>query len=504
MSGRRLFLYLIFFGNYFQAQDLHFSRPFPIVPKNYPIRIFQSGKGHFFVLRHNRKAHDLTIERRSNETAEINYFVPLRLDSINSKHFNYANLDYLLIQHQNDLYFVFERELNNRKSIFCKHIDSSGKAGPFVEILSLTRQAHWLNFELGFSIENERYLMLESSVYFSNQSCKKSMNCYDLAAQKMIWTKALPIENSDTGSSIAFTCDSTALYYIQVRSEITGYKRKYDNHRQLMVPEFFHDSLYLVKCSLDGEEYRRKPLLSNIIQIHSFRLNRDKENLRIFAQISCTVAGRNDPLLQFYMANFDCLDLEQNQESLTPLAEQFQQRLRYYDGTDSELAADKDFSFLRDYSTGQRYFQLLERKEGSIYKEIVLWELNKESGAAINHYLLPRRMLSSETWSKFPDIGEAVCVFEKGQPRLYLAEAADNRETDPNNSVYYELKKKSSLRHCDLVQYRFLQNNKLEKKLLYHNEDFDFIPLDFDSPGYGEVIFYFTNGKKEKFARLKP
>lgn len=456
------------------------------------------------MLRHNRKAHDLTLECRSSANAGILFFTPLRLDSINSKHFNYAKLDYRLIEYRQNLYVVFVREFNQSKTLFFTRIDSLGKKGPFIEVLGITREANWEDFDLKLHDAGNGRLLIESHILYTQNNQKKSILCYDLAEQRRLWSLQLPPENQLSGYSTAFAADEQALYYIMLRSEITGYIRKYDKHRQLLLPDLFHDSLYLAKLSLDGKVFRKSPCLSALNQLHSLRVQSDSNFLRLYAQVSRTVSVNEESKLLFYAAAFEKTELRPFHENYFPLSENLNKRLTYYDGTDSEQPADKDFTMLKEWQTGTRYLQLTERKEGGVYKELLLWEYDVEKHRLINSFLIPRRMLSSETWSKFPDIGEALLSGPNEDLSIYLAEAPENSRIDPNTAEYYDLVKRSSIRGCNLVQYRITANKQLEKKILYRNAGFDFIPTRIEYSGQGPPIFYLSNGKQEKFAWPKP
>lgn len=456
------------------------------------------------MLRHNRKAHDLTLECRSSKNAEIIFFTPLRLDSINSKHFNYANLYYRLIEHQHNLYVVFVRELNLSKTLFFTRIDSLGKHGPFIEVLGITREANWEDFDLNLHDAGNGQILIESHILFSQNNQKKSILCYDLAKQRRRWSLQLPPENKLSGYSTAFTADDQALYYILLRSEITGYKRKYDKHRQLLLPDLFHDSLYLARLSLDGQIFRKSPCLSALNHVHSLRLHSDSNSLRLYAQVSRTLSVHEEANLLFYAAAFEKAALRSLHEDYFPLSEDLNKRLKYFDGTDSDRPSDKDFTLLKEWHTGTRYLHLTERKEGGIYKELLLWEYDEQTNRLVNCGLIPRRMLSSETWSKFPDIGEALLTGPGEDPSVYLAEAPENNRLDPNTAQYYDLVKQSTIRGCNLVQYRITANKRLEKKVLYRNTGFDMIPTRVEYSGRGPLIFYLSNGKQEKFAWPKP
>lgn len=109
MPKSSLILLGILFSIVLHAQNLSYSRAFPTVSKNLPLQIFKNEDSSFFLLRFNKKAHDLTLEKRSMFSAEILQFTALRLDSVNSNIFDYSNLEYKFINYLNQNYFVFEK-----------------------------------------------------------------------------------------------------------------------------------------------------------------------------------------------------------------------------------------------------------------------------------------------------------------------------------------------------------------------------------------------------------
>lgn len=500
MPGKAALIFGLLFWFSLPAQNLNYSRAFPSIPKNGPLLLHNTSQPYFFVLRYNRKAHDLTLERRAKPSAEILSFTPLKLDSVNSDLYNYASMDYLLYEHKNKLYFVFEKTLNNTKSLYFKCIDSLGKASGFTEMFRLNRDNNLLSFELEIAGVYDGKLLVVASQEFVNQTVKKTIHLYDPVIKKQLWSKTLPLENSSTGYSKAYCLNEQQdLFYVMVKRQAVSFKRQYIKHTQLMIPVFHYDSLHLCKLSSPGNQLQYKFLLSNLSALHSLTLRCDSGELRVLAQ----VAGKlNDNTSSISLFTFRCnIALTKvSRSELVSINPGIKNRLTYYDGTDFKEAADKEFQFLKE-SEGREYtYHLTERKEGDVYKELLLWQIQKSSGKVSNHYLIPRRMLSSETWSKYRGIGEAGSTLSANHFHVFMAEASANVSQDPNTVEYYQLKKKSSLSHCYLVVYTPENNGNLSRMKLHLNLDFDFIPVDYSSTGTEEIVFYLSNGKQEKFA----
>src|SRR5437879_764434 len=125
------FAIIIFLVNYCAlliSQTLHFSRQFDALKKNIPLSILNNHANYFHVLRYNRPGHDITIERRAKPSAEILAFTPLKLDSMNASWFNYEELNHIFFESGSHIYFLFEKELNFKKTLYLKIIDTLGRS----------------------------------------------------------------------------------------------------------------------------------------------------------------------------------------------------------------------------------------------------------------------------------------------------------------------------------------------------------------------------------------
>ncbi len=500
MPVKAALVFALLFWTCLQAQELKYSRVFPTISKNTPLLIHNTEGGSYYVLRYNKKAHDLTLERRIKPSSEIISFTPLKLDSVNSDLYNYASMNYLLYEHKGSMYFVFEKSLNNNKTLYFKHIDSLGKSGGFTAICSLSRESNMLEFDLKVVGVYEGKLLVLASQEFVNQTTKKTISLYDPETKKLLWVKVLPIENGATGYSKAYCLNAQHdLFYVMIKRQIVNYKRKYSKHMQLMLPVFQYESLHLVKLTNQNNRLQNKVILTNFSALHSLTLRCDSMKVNLLAQI----AGQlNDHTNTISLYSYNCSQMFNNKgdSAYMPLNAEIKKRLTYYDGTDFEEAADKEFQFLNENVGAHYTYHLTERIDGEVYKELLLWQIQNSNAKVINQFLIPRRMLSSETWSRHKDIGQAGSALSGAGCHVFMAEANANAFTDPNTSYYYQLKKKSSLGNCYLVMYTPENNGKLSRIRLHKNVEFDFIPLDYTSTGTNELVFYLNNGKQEKFA----
>ncbi|MCU0359356.1 MAG: hypothetical protein MUF75_01360 [Bacteroidia bacterium] len=503
MPGKATLIFGLAFWSFLHAQELVYSRLFPTVSKNLPILIQNSPHAYFYVLRYNRKAHDVTLERRAKSGGEIISFTPLKLDSVNSDIFNYSNLEYRLFEHNYFTYFVFEKSLNNKKVIYFKRIDSLGKTGGFTEICRMERDPAWRDFKFELAGVFDGKLLIIATQTFFNQTTKKTVMVYDPERKHQIWSKNLPLENALTGYSKGFCLSPELdLFYVMVKAQIVSYQRKYIKHAQIMVPVMYYDSLHLHKLPAANQNLQRKYLLGKLNALHSLQLSCDSGNVRVLAQVSAKQADSTQQLMLF---GFKCsiTFFDKVIANTSPLRSDLTSRLTYYDGTDFDQAADKEFEFLSEYSDKEFTYHLTERKEGDVYKELILWKIRNSGMQVVGQYLIPRRMLSSETWSRYTNIGQAGIAVSESKYRLFMAEAPANVESDPNSIRYYQLKKKASLANCYLMLYSAEADSKLLKQKLHYNATFDFIPIPYKSSQTEDAVFYFTNGKQEKFALLE-
>jgi hypothetical protein len=134
-----IIIFLINYCSFLISQNAIYSRKFDALKKNLPLAIINNNPNYFYVLRFNKLAHDITIERRAKPSGEIIAFTPLKLDSVNASWFDYEQLDHLFFEHNYKTYFIFEKVLNTKKSLYLKITDTTGKSTGFIELASLYR-----------------------------------------------------------------------------------------------------------------------------------------------------------------------------------------------------------------------------------------------------------------------------------------------------------------------------------------------------------------------------
>ena len=183
----------------------------PAEPHRAPISIYEVHLGSWrrgpddSFVSYRQLAHDLVVEKRGKPASELISFFPLKLDRVNAGWFDYENLDHVFFEKAGRLFFVFEKVLNNRKTIYYKELGLSEAEGGFREITSLERDADLLDFRFHFSLSFDQQILIIAEKRFQDHSVKKTAMLYDCAERKKIWQKPLLPENPSTGYSRAHT-----------------------------------------------------------------------------------------------------------------------------------------------------------------------------------------------------------------------------------------------------------------------------------------------------------
>ena len=484
------------------SQVPQFSRAFQTIKTNVPIAIINSQPEYFYVLRYNKGVHDFTIEKRAKPTAEIIGFTPLKLDSVNNSWFDYEKIDYLFYEHHRQLYFVFEKLINSKNSLYLKVIDTLSKSSGFIELASYDFDKTLQDFSFSFKkTDNDNILIVATHTYL-NGTVKKTAQLYDIEERRMVWTKKLPIENAVSGYSSAFECNTAGdLFYVLTQSRTVGYTRKYIHQMEVNVPILFHDAVNLV--SYQGiDQFHKTPLLTNISHLNSVHILTSGNQVIVQANIGLLCNDSVGSDLYFFSKKLSA-DLRSQYYTITsPLADSLREKLTFYDGSDFKQPGDKDYAFLQQFSAGQINYQVSERKEDYYYKELLVWQTDLQTGQVTHQSIVPRKVLSFKNRTRFKKVGEAMFVFAADKLNVFVLEAAANFKSKPSKFVYHRFKKETNLWRANVMMYT-IQEGRLEKTLVFHNAEYDMVPLSYSSTDQSDVVFYLNDGKYEKFAILK-
>jgi hypothetical protein len=186
---------------------------------------------------------------------------------------------------------------------------------------------------------------------------------------------------------------------------------------------------------------------------------------------------------------------------LTPLQSSIEKQLTYYDGTDDDKVADKDFYLFQQYWQDSVCYILSERKDESFSKEILLAKFDLTSGKIISQQLIPRKILYYKYASRFRHMGSSSHLFCNNSFHSILMESARNAHQQPAGYSYYNFSKLVNFRSYNLVSYCLNSSGALDKKFILSDQSFDYIPLMNESSGC-DFVMYFNQGKHEKFAIL--
>ncbi|MDP1803017.1 MAG: hypothetical protein Q8L81_16770 [Bacteroidota bacterium] len=481
-----------------------YSRDFETRKKNVPISIINNNPGYFFLLRYNKAAHDITLERRAKPSAEILSFTPLKLDSVNADWFDYEKLDHLFFEHNYQVYFLFERVLNSKKTLYLKIIDTLGKASSFIELATIEKEKGVTRVDLEYKRTQNNNILIIASQTYGNFAVKKLVLLFDVEKRKIAWKKKLPIENDATGYSIAFECnESNDLFCVFVKAHIASFKRKYINHAQMAVPVMFFDSL-VIAGFLNNSSFavRRDLAISNLTALNSIRLSVINNVVTASAHFA-KQDNSGEENVYFFNQMFNIALSEEIYSVITPLNEPIKESLTFYDGTDYKNASSKEYDHFRNFNVNGFDHQVSERVEDYYFKELLVWKNETKTGKIAYQKIIPRKIYSFQGRTRFKHIAKAMPFMYGDKLHFILLEAPENFKKDANSFNFHRFKKETNLARSNLVMYKLNNDGSLEKKLIYHNAIFDAVPMPYQSNKQDDVILYLDGGKREKFAILK-
>ncbi|HOZ87346.1 MAG TPA: hypothetical protein PL029_06295 [Bacteroidia bacterium] len=485
------------------SQDLIFSRKFETLKKNVPLAIINSQPGYFCVLRYNKLVHDLVIERRAKPTAEMIGFTPLKLDSVNATWFDYEKLDYLFFEQNKTLYFLFEKDLNFKKTIYLKIIDSLNRSSGFIEIAKLEKEKTMFDFGFEFKTTNNNNILIVTSQSYLN-SVKKTVSLFNIQRRKIDWVKKLPLENDHTGYSFAFESNqANDLFYAVTKARVVGTQRRYMNHQQAEVPVLFYDTLTLVSyLNTDPVTIHKKPILANISNLNSVKILPFDGQVLVQAHYALEATEGGDKSI-FFLNQRLSTDLSENLYTVTsPLNEDLKQTLTFYDGSDSKQAADKEYRLVKQYAGRDHIYTVCERRDENYTKELLVFNSDPFTGQTKQQYLVPRKVLIFKGRTRLKSIGEVMLVTQAESLNLVVLEAPSNYKKAPAEFNFHKFKRENNLWGSNIVMYTINRQGGISKKLLYANATFDLVPLHYQGDAMEDVIFYLNNNRYETFAFL--
>lgn len=484
------------------SQKPIYTKEFDFVKGNVPLQILNTNPNYFFVLRYNKPVHDFTLERRSKSDGKVLSFTPLKLDSLNASWFDYEALDYQLLELRNTVYFVFEKVTNTKRAIYVKAIDTLGKSSGFKELGTLDLDSKVLDFKFSVKITAQNKLLIVGEQYYNNYTVKKVALLYDLEKSENIWVKKLPLENKYSGFSSAYECNAVGdLYYTLSQASVWRYKRKFQNHQQMEVPELIYNSIQLVCLPRDSKSiYKLNVLLRDSVGQKSFMLFPGDSGISVFMhgyKLNETEEGEVFYLTKKFNNNLsrEIYFLQQG------LSEDLKSKLTFYDASDYNSPADKDHTNAEKHTDGEYAYILAGREEENYYKELVFLKTSLTTGSIVSQQVLPRKLFYFNDRTRFKNIGVVATALLNNNFFAFLIEDEDNLRQKPAEFKFHQFARQKYLWGAYLAVYILRPDNSFEKKAIHHNTRIDFVPLKY-SGNQADFVFYLNRGNREGFAIL--
>jgi hypothetical protein len=487
------YLIVIFLVNYWTwlfSQELTFTNQFHAFSKNIPLEIINNDPRFFYLLRLNNNIHDMIVERRAKPSGAIVSVTPLKLDNVNKSWFDYENLDYLFFEDKGNVYFVFEKVLNTRKSLFLKVIDTTGKSTGFIELASIELgKNEFFGFE--FKRSSRDKILIVASRTSVIGTTRKTIQLYDLNRRKMVWTKTPGPENSLTDRSSCFECnENNDLYYFKTRSQIATYG------------QLTFDTLFVMNWLANGSvPVGRSIELGKLVEIKTLFLLPSDSSIFLSIQ-GLEESSANQKEEEIIMNIKFSADLSKQIYSIiSPYDRSIQKQLTFFDGPDSACVY-KTHTLMANYQVKDHLYTLSQRVEDFYYKELLLRVTDLRTGGVVLQKIIPRKIMYFRNRLKYKQITQLMAGTTSEELRLYLLESRSNATISSENFNYHTYNKATDLPYSNIVEYTSGNKSALKKRVIFENSEFDLVPLR-HSTDRGEMIFYFNNGSYEKFAILK-
>ena len=503
MKQSAILIVSIFYCAFFMGQDLRFSRNFQTINKNVPLAIINNGPDYFYVLRYNKLAHDLIVERRRKSNAEMINLSPLKMDSVNARTFNYENLDYLFFAEGTKAFIVFEKVTTGRRSVYLRSCDTNGRVGPFVHLGSIERSANLKDFYFNLKQAGGGKVLIVASRVFHDNSVSRTAYLYNVLNGKFLWEKKLTLENPDNGYAQGFNTDSkNNLFYFTVNATLVEYRRQYVNHYQRMMPVYHYDSVTLHYSGADNaRNHSARLALSDLSLLNSVNLFVRDTVLTATAHFSKMDPATGEKRSYFLGQRFN-EELQSREEYVTPLKKEISEQLDFFDGGDTREAADKQYDPVWQQSSGTSGFELSGRQEEDFSKEMIFRHTDLNTGRVIYQSVVPRKIFYFAGRTRFKSMGSSVTVNCKDTVYTFVLEHVSNDKILPKDFHYSKFEKQEYAKYATLACYYYSTGAEMKKKVILKNIDYDCIPLNYQGT-QRDIIFFQTRGSVERFAFLK-
>jgi len=502
MSRAALLLFSQFLILHLSSQKITYSKGYPSIPKNIPLAIINRHANYFYLLRSNQLAHDLTIERRAKPNGEMLSFTPLKLDSINAHWFNYEQLDYLFFEREGRVCFVFEKSVNNRKTIYLKTIDTTGRSSGFSEIADLEREKNITDIYFEWKI-TEAGLLVIAAREINNGTTRKAAILYDPVKHRVKWTKSLPVEDSEQGQSTrGFNCNKEMdLYYALLRGGISGYERRFINQMQVQVPVVSYDkvSLFCLRNDSVAAPERWDLQIGKITRLNSLLIQPGSNSVKLLLHYTQQSDPDSEERDWFSHTEYSKHLEELISREMYPLSQGLAAQLKFFDGSDYDQAATKKYSLFKEVKMQGYSYQVSERRDQNYFKELVVWKDKPDT--ATGQFIIPRKIFYYKGSSRYKNLALSTHVSCEGKLFNFVIESRSNFDRPTTPFRYHKFASLSLFGRANAVCYVIAPGGSLTKTLLYRNAEYDYLPLEYDSDQC-DYVFYLTRGRLERFAIL--
>ena len=386
--------------------------------------------------------------------------------------------------------------------MYLKIIDSTGRSSGFKQLAIIEKDKTTEDIKFEFKITGQNKILIVAIQDYIVGSRKKVVLLYDPIKQEQTWVKKLTPENLETGYSDGFECNSNNdLYYVMRKKRVSGYKRRYMDHRQVLVPFFSHEFIALVKSPENSTNLIKTEIaVKYISQMYGLTLCTDDKDLFLALHFSRYDAFGAEKV--FFLTQKWNKDLSKSTYSkIVPLEERLEKQLTFYDGGDSKNAADKEFSILNRFRSDSLFYILSERKEQNYYKELLLQKIDLNSGAILNQEIIPRKVLYYQDRTRYKNVGEGIRSYCKQKYQILLPENVRNFEKAPQDFRFDKYKRVNTAAEGKLAAYVLSSSGNLEKRIVAIDEEYTVVPLKTQS-NQCDVIVYLNDNEYEKFAIL--
>lgn len=479
-------------------QPLQFSRNFISFKKNLPAQIINNHSSYFYVVRQNKVAHDITIERRAKPSGEIVSFTPLKLDSVNASWFDYENLDYLVFEKDYKVYFVFEKVLNTRRAVYLKIIDTTGKSTGFIELAVLERDNNTADFYFSFHETENGDILLASTKIAVNGLNRTSVTLYSTERRSVVWIRKLPLVNERLAEIVSMACNKDGnLIYLQGFYSVTG-TESYSGITRTITRL---DSIVLWNWKSSGPEPIPHTLdIWGLHRISGFVITKaDTTFLSIKGLEYDSVKNTMIEVIYNIGLNGSNKTIFDSRNFYDP---KIKEQLTFYDGPEN-ASFSKEHHLVCTYINGHSVYALLERSEQGYYKELLLRSFDDKTGRERSQKIIPRKIFFFRGRTRFKQLAEPMLYTYNARISIVLLEHPLNFRVNPGNFNHRSMKKETNLSGANIVAYSLRSDGDFEKTLIYKNSAFDLVPLTY-SGSEADMVFYLYNNKYEKFAIWTP